>query len=77
MRPRLTERSDISRLAELDPPPLLGTTLDLEGNGWGERQTFHMNILPFTKSGGGFSSQTLFLKIRAIIYVVYRYAATP
>lgn len=45
--------SDISYKSEFDPPPLLETTLDLEGNGWGGRQTFYKNILLLTKSGGG------------------------
>ena len=62
MRTQLMERSDISCLSEFNPPPLLETALDLEENGWGGRQTFDMNILPLTKNGGGFSSQTLIIK---------------
>jgi hypothetical protein len=43
-------------MAELNPPPLLETTIDLEKAVGAKRQTFYMKRPSITKSGGGSNS---------------------
>ncbi len=60
MKPKLTEclpdgrqETNVSLMAEFDPPPLLETTVGIKMVGLKRRRRYYRKRMSITKSGGG------------------------